>query len=511
MCWDVLNDEWVSHPTWASEESAPAAAHKRNAYEDALHKTEEERHEYDYHIEANIRTIALLEPIANRIQQMEASERDNFKLKPGLGGQSKTIYQRILKKIYGKETGQEVINSLHDSPATAVPVVLERLKRKDDEWKKQQREWNKIWREVDAKNFYKSLDHQGFTFKVNDKRYITAKSLISEVEALRKEQTEQTASLIDPTASGVKSRGQYRFPVDDVACLQDVLRLILSYLDRMSFGSADKERAEQFMRDFIPLFFDLTDTDFDAAFAEMDTAKTGEDDSDEDMSEGGQSALDDDDSRSRGRSRQRKNGVAASDLRKKILRQAVEVQPDKPDNLTETSAPVSDIRASSEEMHPAAAEAAIPSDVPLVPGSSGMILPGDADRGETPVPPPADPAEVAKAVEKDAEGADNGEKTWIDVQAGRDSRSTAMPTTEAERPARRFSFFGNNSYFCFLRLLQVRLVVRLINALADNLAMPDHVYPPQGIQRFRDQPHRAGGSAPAGESASCTAWPNRPD
>lgn len=105
MCWEVLNDEWVSHPTWASEDSAPFIAHKKNVYEEALHKSEEERHEYDYHIEANLRTIALLEPINAKIATMDADDRAHFTLKAGLGGQSKSIYQRIIKKVYGPQVG----------------------------------------------------------------------------------------------------------------------------------------------------------------------------------------------------------------------------------------------------------------------------------------------------------------------------------------------------------------------------------------------------------------------
>lgn len=58
-----------------------------------MHAVEEERYEYDYYIEANLRTISLLEPIINRIQQMQPHEREAFCLKPGLGGQSKSIYQ----------------------------------------------------------------------------------------------------------------------------------------------------------------------------------------------------------------------------------------------------------------------------------------------------------------------------------------------------------------------------------------------------------------------------------
>lgn len=164
LCWEVLNDEWVSVMSLGSDEVF--LAHRKNPFEEALHRTEEERHEYDFHIEANLRTIALVEPIAARIASMEHEERLSFRLKPGLGGQSKSIYQRIIKKVYGREVGREVIQALHENPCITVPIVLARLKQKDEEWKRALREWNRVWREVDAKNFYKSLDVSDSSFNI---------------------------------------------------------------------------------------------------------------------------------------------------------------------------------------------------------------------------------------------------------------------------------------------------------------------------------------------------------
>lgn len=240
LCWEVLNDGWVSYPTWASEGES-FNPHKKNVYEDALYRSEEERHEYDYHIEANLRTIALLEPLAARIAAMNADERAQFHLKPGLGGQSKSIYQRIIKKVYGRDHGVEVMAALHENPCVAVPVVLARLKQKDEEWKRAQREWNKVWREVDARNFYKALDHQGVTFKSTDKKATTPKALVQDIETLHAAQQQRRLAL-DPSLPRLAPRFQLAYELDDVDVLGDVLQLLTHYLERPVAAASAAER-----------------------------------------------------------------------------------------------------------------------------------------------------------------------------------------------------------------------------------------------------------------------------
>jgi Sin3 family co-repressor len=83
MCRSALNDEWVTHPTWSNEDSGFLAP-KKNVYEEALHRSEEDRHEYDFHIEAIVRTISMLEPINNKITHLLNEERGSFKLKANL-------------------------------------------------------------------------------------------------------------------------------------------------------------------------------------------------------------------------------------------------------------------------------------------------------------------------------------------------------------------------------------------------------------------------------------------
>jgi len=265
LCRSVLNDEWVSHPTWASEE-AGFIAHKKNSFEEALHKSEEERHEYHVQLEGLARTIAVIEPINSRIEEMTNEERSNFRLKPDFGGTSKCIYHRTLKKVYGRDPGMEVIQALQDCPSVAVPVVLARLKQKDEEWRRMQREWNKTWREVDAKNFYKSLDHQGVTFKSNDKKVVTAKHFVGNIESVRADQAEARAQEGRPPFAGLPPGHQLEYSFKDISVLQDSLKLVYSFLDHSHahYSAQERRAVEGWLRSFIPLLCMCPAADFNA-------------------------------------------------------------------------------------------------------------------------------------------------------------------------------------------------------------------------------------------------------
>lgn len=413
----MLNDEWVSHPTWAAEDAAPFMAHKKNIYEEALHKSEEERHEYDYHIEANLRTIALLEPLNNKLQTMEAEERQRFTLKSGLGGQSKSIYYRVIKKVYGKELGYDIIRALMDNPVVALPIVLERLKAKDDEWKKAQREWNRVWREQDAKNFYKALDHQGITFKQTDKKTIGSKQLLNELEARRREQLKTRGQLLD--ASVWRSKPQFEFDFSDIEVLQDVIKLVISYLDRVNnqLPLKDRERIEHQLRDFVPMLWMLDKEEFDADFGAAERGSDDEDDSEDE-------SVDD----------ERKKKVEPADLRKRLLKSVGE-------------------RERGGTMTPG-----LDDDM-----SEGTPATEGGERAETPLPVPDDPQAVADAVEKDKEQADAGEQTWVDVQiapAPQQTQDVDMDASESSakndrRMKRKGLCFSNVHLYTVVRLVQV--------------------------------------------------------
>lgn len=249
LCNSVLNDEWASHPTWASEDSG-FIAHRKNVHEEGLHRIEEERHDYDYNIEACARTIQLLEPIAQQLRRMSDAEQKQYVLPPGLGGQSETIYKRIIMKIYGREKGHQTIKQLHAEPYAVIPVVLNRLKERLETWKMAQREWEKVWREQTQKMFWKSLDHQAVNNAKGDKRQFQTKSLQSEIATKHEEMRR-----LEGPQPGTMRKPQLEYAVEDLDMLVDVTWLLVQHAATTT--DAEQTKLPGFIKEFVALFFGI--------------------------------------------------------------------------------------------------------------------------------------------------------------------------------------------------------------------------------------------------------------
>lgn len=268
-----------------------------------------------------MRTIQVLEPINSKILHFPTQEeRTAFKLKPNLGGVFKSVHQRVIKKIYGREAGLEVVAAMQEIPGIAIPIVFERLRQKEEEWKRSQREWNKIWREVDKRNYYKSLDHQGATFKVSDKKMIAGRFFVTQIEAARDQERSRRASLVDPTFVRTRPKHHLEFSLDNLSVLRDALKLCLSYLDRTqaSYNAMDRRKIEEFLRSFPPMLLGLDQAQFDSVF----TVAADGLDSDGLMSDDVSIADEEEISMRTQRTRRSANGLGSSakDLRKRLLK-----------------------------------------------------------------------------------------------------------------------------------------------------------------------------------------------
>ena len=263
MCHQVLNDEWASHPTWASEDSG-FVSHRKNIHEEALYRMEEERHDYDFNIETCLRTIQLLEPIVQQIGMMDPEDRKHYKLPRGLGGQSEAIWQRVIKKLYDRPTGCKVVDDMFVRPTKICGVLLTRLREKVEKWKQAQREWEKVWRDQTHKQFWRSLDHQGLTVKQENKRSFQPKALQADIQAKYEEQKrERHIKQISHTPNY-----QLEYAFTDVEIIQDCCHLLLTYL-RSQYQGTDHTRVENFLKSFLPTLFGLDRDNFAARMADV--------------------------------------------------------------------------------------------------------------------------------------------------------------------------------------------------------------------------------------------------
>ena len=258
MCYQVLNDVWASHPTWASEDSG-FVAHRKNQHEEALHRIEEERHDYDFHIESCQRTIQLMEPIVQQIQTMSDVERAQFSLHSNLGGASEAIPKRIVMKIYGREVGGRVLADMAAKPIGVLPIVLFRLKQKLEEWKAVQREWEKIWRDQINKQFWKSLDHQGINSKNSDKKNFQHKTLTTEIQARWEEGKKNREAGFEAT------KHQLECSFEDTGVIIDASNLILMFLtsDRSTLSESEAPKVREWFLDFVSRFFGVNKEDLE--------------------------------------------------------------------------------------------------------------------------------------------------------------------------------------------------------------------------------------------------------
>ncbi|QLI65576.1 Paired amphipathic helix protein pst1 [Metarhizium brunneum] len=270
LCNSVLNDQWASHPTWASEDSG-FVAHRKNQFEEGLHRIEEERHDYDFNIEANLKCIQLLEPIAQQMLAMSPAEREAFHMPAALAGQSTSIFKRITKKIYG-ERGIDVVNDMYSHPFDVVPVLLARMRQKDEEWRFSQREWEKVWHAQTENMHLKSLDHMGILVKSTDKRNLTAKHLVDVIKTKHEEQRRERA------LRGKAPRHQLAWDFSNKQVILELLRLMMLYsMHNGQHSTQEKERILDFFETFVPAFFDLPEEMYQDKLPKMQP-DSGEDD-----------------------------------------------------------------------------------------------------------------------------------------------------------------------------------------------------------------------------------------
>lgn len=249
LCKELLNDMWVSLPSWSEDTQFPGT--RKTQYEEHIYKCEDERFELDVVIEMNLTTIKVLEGVQKKLSRMSSDEQQKFRLDNSLGGTSDAIHRKAIYRIYGDKS-PEIIDGLKKTPHVAIPLVLKRLKQKDEEWRIAQKQFNKIWRDQNEKYYLKSLDHQGINFKQNDLKAIRSKSLIRDIEQIFEERSDQMDD-VNAEASGPHITCTYQ----DQSALEDASALIIHHMKRQAgIHKDDKTKIKTILLQFLQeLFF----------------------------------------------------------------------------------------------------------------------------------------------------------------------------------------------------------------------------------------------------------------
>ncbi|KAJ2797518.1 Transcriptional regulatory protein sin3, partial [Coemansia helicoidea] len=442
MCYEVLNDRWASHPTWASEDTE-FVHHKKNQFEEAMFRSEEDRHEMDIEIDTNLSVIRQLTPLAQQIEQMDPEKQMQLTLPENFLSMSEALPRRVLRRVYDSGRALEIIKAMHTHPAVAIPIVLKRLKQKDEEWRRQRREFSKIWRETDERNYYRALDHQGLTFKATDRKLTSPKHLFAEIEARRREQQnllayESTGAQRQSrkVASALRHRYQLEYQFSEPTVLADVINAILAHVGRQNsqFAPSEKEMMERFFHDLFGGLFGVERGEQSHVSAPSDRDESNSDDGDD------------------GEAKPAEKPAAATNGHAANGAAAVSGAPAAQDAEAEAAAtPASNAMDVDDKAETA------------VPGESGASAP-EANGADAAPADGKDNGAATKAAAASPRAEDDSKpstpglissRSWIQLgSAARDQSVAASAAGTATKSLSR-AFYANSNYYMFLRLFQI--------------------------------------------------------
>ncbi|KAF8031803.1 hypothetical protein BT93_D0882 [Corymbia citriodora subsp. variegata] len=185
----VLNDHWVSVTSGSEDYSFKHM--RRNQYEESLFRCEDDRFELDMLLESVSSTFKRAEELLNNISENIHNMETPFHVENYFSA----LNLRCIERLYG-DHGLDVLEILRKNPTLALPVILIRLKQKQEEWTKCRSDFNKVWADIYAKNHYKSLDHRSFYFKQQDSKNLSTKSLVAEIKEMKEKRQKEDDSIL---------------------------------------------------------------------------------------------------------------------------------------------------------------------------------------------------------------------------------------------------------------------------------------------------------------------------
>ncbi|KQK08163.1 hypothetical protein BRADI_2g40052v3 [Brachypodium distachyon] len=185
----VLNDLWVSVTSGSEDYSFKHM--RKNQYEESLFRCEDDRFELDMLLESVNVAIKRVEELIQKMQDNLIKPDSPIRIDEHLT----SLNLRCIERLYG-DHGLDVMDVLRKNASVALPVILTRLKQKQEEWSRCRSDFNKVWAEIYAKNYHKSLDHRSFYFKQQDTKNLSTKALLVEIKEINEKKRKEDDVLL---------------------------------------------------------------------------------------------------------------------------------------------------------------------------------------------------------------------------------------------------------------------------------------------------------------------------
>lgn len=194
----VLNDCWVSVTSGSEDYSFKHM--RRNQYEESLFRCEDDRFELDMLLESVNATTKRVEDLLEKINENTIKADNPIRIDDHFSA----LNLRCIERLYG-DHGLDVMDVLRKNATLALPIILTRLKQKQEEWSRCRSDFNKVWAEIYAKNYHKSLDHRSFYFKQQDTKNLSTKCLLAEIKEINEKKRKEDDVLLAVAAGNRRS------------------------------------------------------------------------------------------------------------------------------------------------------------------------------------------------------------------------------------------------------------------------------------------------------------------
>ncbi|XAR48027.1 hypothetical protein NMG60_11030718 [Bertholletia excelsa] len=216
----VLNDFWVSVTSGSEDYSFKHM--RKNQYEESLFRCEDDRFELDMLLESVNATTKRVEELLDKINDNTIRADSPIHIEDYFTA----LNMRCIERLYG-DHGLDVMEVLRKNAPMALPVILTRLKQKQEEWARCRADFNKVWAEIYAKNYHKSLDHRSFYFKQQDTKNLSTKALLADIKEISEKKSEEADMLLAIAAGNrqpISPHMEFEYPDSDIH--EDLYQLI---------------------------------------------------------------------------------------------------------------------------------------------------------------------------------------------------------------------------------------------------------------------------------------------